>query len=89
MNYSPATDINSYLGRLSNTEWGNKYNQNYRVISRKMLNLSGERSLISCISVPDAMHTNGILGLACKNLDDVVFIAGLFASLPYDFFVKQ
>lgn len=88
MNYSPATDINSYLGRLSNTEWGNKYNQNYRVISRKMLNLSGERSLISCISVPDAMHTNGILGLACKNLDDVVFIAGLFASLPYDFFVK-
>lgn len=88
MNYSPATDINSYLGRLSNTEWGNKYNQNYRVISRKMLNLSGERSLISCISVPDAMHTNGILGLACKNLDDMVFIAGLFASLPYDFFVK-
>lgn len=88
MNYSPATDINSYLERLSNTEWGNKYNQNYRVISRKMLNLSGERSLISCISFPDAMHTNGILGLACKNLDDVVFIAGLFASLPYDFFVK-
>lgn len=73
MNYSPATDINSYLGRLSNTEWGNKYNQNYRVISRKMLNLSGERSLISCISVPDAMHTNGILGLACPECMEIMF----------------
>ena len=88
MNYSVACDINKYLGRLSTTKWGNKYNQNYRVVSRKMLNLSGERSLISCIAVPNAMHTNGILGLACSKLEDVVFIAGLFASIPYDFFVK-
>lgn len=88
MNYSVACDIDKYLGRLSTTQWGNKYNQNYRVVSRKMLNLSGERSLISCIAVPNAMHTNGILGLTCFKLDDVVFIAGLFASIPYDFFVK-
>ena len=88
MNYSVACNIDAYLERLSTTKWGNKYNQNYRVISRKMLNLSGERSLISCIAVPNAMHTNGILGLACSNLEEVVYIAGLFASVPYDFFVK-
>lgn len=88
MNYSVACSLEKYLSRLSTTSWGNKYNQNYRVISRKMLNLSGERSLISCIAVPNAMHTNGILGLACSDLEDVVFIAGLFASVPYDFFVK-
>ena len=88
MNYSVACDLQRYLGRLSTTAWGNKYNQNYRVISRKMLNLSGERSLISCIAPPDSMHTNGILGLACKRHEDTVFIAGLFASVPYDFFVK-
>ena len=88
MNYSVACDLQRYLGRLSTTAWGNKYNQNYRVISRKMLNLSGERSLISCIAPPDSMHTNGILGLACKKHEDTVFIAGLFASVPYDFFVK-
>ena len=88
MNYSVACDLQRYLDRLSTTAWGNKYNQNYRVISRKMLNLSGERSLISCIAPPDSMHTNGILGLACKKHEDTVFIAGLFASVPYDFFVK-
>lgn len=88
MNYSIACPIEQYLGRLSTTSWGNKYNQNYRVISRKMLNLSGERSLISCIAPPNSMHTNGILGLACQNLTYTTLIAGLFASVPYDFFVK-
>lgn len=88
MNYTVACDVQQYLGRLSTTDWNNKYNQNYRVISRKMLNLSGERSLISCIAPPDSMHTNGILGLACQKFDDTVFIAGLFASVPYDFFIK-
>lgn len=88
MNYSIPCDIEHYLERLSLTSWGNRYNQNYRVISRKMLNLSGERSLISCIAVPNSMHTNGILGLACSQLMDCVLIAGLFASVPYDFFVK-
>ena len=36
MNYSVACDLQRYLGRLSTTAWGNKYNQNYRVISRKI-----------------------------------------------------
>lgn len=87
-NYSIPCEISKYLGRLPITNWGNRYNQNYRVISRKMLNLSGERSLISCIAVPNSMHTNGILGLACSDQRDVAIIAGAFASIPYDFFVK-
>jgi len=88
MNYSIDCDNNKYSNRLPLTSWNNRYNQNYRVVSRKMLNLSGERSLISCIIPENSMHTNGILGLACSKLDDIIDIAGLFASIPYDFFVK-
>ena len=61
----------------------------YRVISRKMLNQAGERTLMSAIIPPYAGHILAIFGLAFKQSYDAAVIGGLFASLPYDFFVKS
>ncbi len=86
--YSPACTKDEYLQRSPNSNWGNKYHDNYRILSRKMLNLSGERTLISAIVPPGAGHILTIFGIAFQNEKDIPNIAGCFASLPYDFFVK-
>ncbi|NLY44344.1 MAG: class I SAM-dependent DNA methyltransferase [Clostridiaceae bacterium] len=87
-NYSIMCEMSSYESRIPVTSWGEKYHDNYRIASRKMLNLSGERTLVSCIIPPKTMHTNGILGLNLKDYRTTALIAAQFASLPYDFIIK-
>jgi hypothetical protein len=87
-NYSPACEINEYLSRIPITPWVLKYHTNYRVIARKMLNISGERTLIGGLVHPLSTHTNGLIGFAFKNQDTLISAAALFASIPYDFFIK-
>ena len=53
-----------------------------------MLNLSGERTLVSAIVPPLTTHTNGLLGFFFKDQYMLVLAAALFSSIPYDFFIK-
>jgi|HigsolmetaGSP11D_1036233.scaffolds.fasta_scaffold02914_2 hypothetical protein len=85
-NYSPAMEKEEYLKRIPVTQWGGKYHEYYRVVSRKMLNLSGERTLIATIIPPGTTYIHGIFGFAVKH--DLALIAGTMASLPYDFYFK-
>ncbi len=87
-NYSPNCEYNDYIRRIPITGWGVKANNSYRVIARKMLNLSGERTLIACMPVASATHIHGIIGLSVKNLNDAILCNALWASIPYDFFIK-
>lgn len=87
-NYSPASDIEEYLKRIPTAPWGEKYHSSYRVLARKMLNLSGERTLVSAIVPPLTTHTNGLLGFFFKDQYMLVLAAALFSSIPYDFFIK-
>ncbi len=87
-NYAPSCACEEYISRVPNTPWGSKYTDEYRVIMRKMLNISGERTLIGGIAVPQTGHTNGILGFAFQDPGDILCVAAEFASLPYDFFIR-
>lgn len=87
-NYSPSCDASEYTRRISNTPWDEKYHNEYRLIARKMLNLSGERTLIGGLIPPGATHTNGLIGFAFANKFYLGISAALFSSLPYDFFIK-
>ncbi len=87
-NYTPSCSREEYISRVPNTPWGSKYTDEYRVIMRKMLNTSGERTLIGGIAVPQTGHTNGILGFAFQDPGDMLCVAAEFSSLPYDFFIK-
>ena len=87
-NYSPAISDEAFMKAVPETNWGVKANTEYRVIARKMLNLAGERTLVSCIAAPNTSHTNGIIGFNFKKLADVVLVSGLFESIPYDYFIK-
>lgn len=86
--YSPAGSIDKYLRRIPTAPWGEKYHANYRVLVRKMLNLSGERTLIPAIAPPYTGHIHGIFGLGFKDIKLLAYSAGIWASIPFDFFVK-
>jgi hypothetical protein len=86
VNFSPAGDMDAYLNHVPTTPWGEKYHQTYHVVTRNMLNLGGERTLIAAIVPPESTHIHTIFGLAFK--EHAALQAGLLASIICDFYVK-
>lgn len=88
INYSPRCAIDEYCSRLPKDSDGNLTTIYYRLIARKMLNITGERTLICAIVPPKTAHTNGLIGFEFADLDSMICSAGTFASIPFDFFIK-
>lgn len=84
-NYTIACRTNEYIRKSPNALSG-KYLSNYRIVMRKMLNLSGERSLIAAIVPPQVGHIITVFGLLLKNR--LLLVAGVLASLVSDFYIK-
>ena len=87
-NYHPACDPLEFNRRVPVTPWGTKCYDDYRYMCRKMLNQSGERTLIGAIVPPLTTHTNGLLSVCFPKPIQSVIFCGLAASVPYDFFIK-
>ncbi|NLC25343.1 MAG: N-6 DNA methylase, partial [Fastidiosipila sp.] len=87
--YNIGTEMVEYLSSIPRTKYDRIYTSQYRLFVRKMLNQNGERTLIGAIMPPKVGHTHGILGISFKDEKDLILVAGLFASLPYDFYVKS
>jgi hypothetical protein len=85
-NYSPSRDIDEYQHRIPTTQWNRPYTSFYRICVRRMLNQSGERTLISAIMPPKISHIHPVLGLVI--IQNITMIAGLLSSVPFDFFIK-
>ena len=88
INYSLACSQEDYIRRVPTTPWGEKYTNGYRLVARKMLNLPGERTLISAIIPPESGHINGLFGFVINDIKLQILLAGCFASIPFDFFIK-
>lgn len=86
--YRISCTLSEYDAAVPLTPWNSKYNMEYKLLSRKMLNLKQERTLISAIAPPRTGHINGIYGLCFADRDILALLSGCFASLPYDFFIK-
>lgn len=87
-NYTPAIDRIKYFQRVPNLPWGGKYTDYYRIIMRRRLNQSGERTLISTITPPGTAHVNTVLGLAYKDNLKLALTAAIMASIPFDYLIK-
>lgn len=87
-NYSPACEIVEYARRTSETPWGTKYYADTKLVARKMLNQGGERTLIGSVVMGGVGHTNGIIGFDFADKNTEAVEGALFASVPYDFFIK-
>lgn len=87
-NYLPNCEQSEYLNRVSVTAQGEKITQHYRLMVRKMLNISGERTLIGGIIPPLTAHIHGLIGIDISNIKKLPLLAGTFGSIPFDFLVK-
>ena len=87
-NYSPKASVEKITKQLPTTAWGTNYYSEYKLAARAMLNISGERSLISCILPPKMMHINGIMSIVTDDTVNLVSIAASFASIPFDYYIK-
>ena len=86
-NYKPLKSKGDYYAESPITKWGIKYIECYKIISRRMLGQSGERTLVPTIAPPLTAHINTIFGMTFKE-NRIAYMAGLEASLPYDFYIK-
>ena len=86
--YRISCTLPEYVATVPSTPWNSKYNMEYKLLSRKMLNLKQERTLMSAIAPPKTGHINGIYGLCFADSDILALLSGCFVSLPYDFFIK-
>lgn len=86
--YTVGCNSTDYKERIPVTSWGSKYTDEYRLIARKMLNLKQERTLMAAIVPPKAGHINGLHGVCYRDNINLVLAGALYASLPFDFFIK-
>lgn len=86
--YRVKASKGDYNLKLPTLPWGKGYASQYRIFSRKMVDPSGERTMVSCIVPPGVTHTDGIRGIAIQDERKLCLFAGLMGSVPYDFFVK-
>ena len=84
--YRRKCDKDSFTKRISNLPWGGKYHSVYRIAMRRMLNISGERTLMPTIIPPYVCHINGVYSIALTQKLSV--LCGAMSSIPYDFYVK-
>ena len=60
----------------------------YKVGFRKMLALTGERTLSAAMLPPNATHTNGIISVIFRDREKTIELVALSSSIVLDFFLK-
>lgn len=85
--YIPLMSSSEYSQRAPVTPWGS-YIESYKLLTRRMLNQSGERTLVPTIGIPGSGHIHTVFGLAFKDNKDLITAAGLMAAVVYDGYIK-
>ncbi len=60
----------------------------YRVVVRRQLSQAGERTLLPTIAPKGPAHIDGCFSVSFAQNSNLVKVAGAWASLPFDFYVK-
>ena len=87
-NYMVAIPYEQFTKQAPESQAGRKYLSAYRMVSRKMLNISQERTLNCSIIPPGVSHTNGLVGFMFNNDRDALTVLGTWSSLPFDYLIK-
>ena len=85
-NYVPACDPAEYRARTP--KWnGRPVTEFYRLVARKMISPTGERTLIPAICPPDAAHIHGVYSITLEP-GLLLKAAATFQTVVADFLVK-
>ncbi len=82
------TDFKVYNQAIPICPWGKKYNNTYKLVTRKMLNLTQERTMMATIIPQEATHTFGLFGVAFEDIKQLSLFSGVCMSLVGDFLIK-
>jgi len=89
-NYTPDCELIAYRDRTPKVSWGDRLpvTEFYRLVSRKMLSQSGERTLVSAIEPKGVGHIDGCFSLTFEDNQKLLQLSTLASSIPFDFFIK-
>ena len=85
--YGPALPLDTFFGKTQDYR-GRKFVSYYRVASREMANLSGERTLVSAIIPPLSTHIITLFSVCFEETKYLPVFSALLESIPYDFYIK-
>lgn len=90
-NYIPTSDTITYRSKTPSLPWGSslKVTDTFRLINRRQLSQSGERTLITAILPKGVSHINTVTCLAFKNPTELINSCGFTLSLVCDFLIKS
>lgn len=90
-NYTPNCTSEKYYQLTQNVPWDTekKVTDFYRLIFRRQLSQSGERTMIPSILPKNAGHIHPVNSFTFKNPEDLLTVGGACMSLPYDFIIKS
>jgi hypothetical protein len=95
VNYSPACDMVKYRSKVPLVSWDEpgesnrrRMNEYYRHANRKMIGVSAERTLVSCLVPKGVSYVDSCLTTAFRVLDDLLDYHAMTLSVPLDFRVK-
>ena len=89
-NYVPDCDPAEYRRRTPKVPWGDQLpvTDFYRVVSRRMISSSSEKTLISAFIPSKVAHIDGGFSICFQNNLATIDLLASFLSIPFDFFVK-
>ncbi|MEO1395549.1 MAG: hypothetical protein AAFV90_21815 [Cyanobacteria bacterium J06634_5] len=89
-NYVPDCDPAEYQRRTPKVPWSEQQpvTDFYRLIVRRQLSQSGERTLIPTIMPPQTAHIAGGFSITLQDEQMLSLFCGACCSIPYDFFIK-
>ena len=95
-NYQRACDPDTYRARLPRVSWRDADQalarpsaDFYRVVGRRGLSLAGERTLLAAVIPPGVAHIDAVISVAFRRQELVPIVAGCWASVPFDFYIKS
>ena len=60
----------------------------YRLVCRRQLSQSGERTLIPAVAPKQSAHIHPVISTTFRNQQDLVVFCGFCSSVAYDFYIK-
>ena len=90
-NYIPSCDQTTYRSKTPKLPWDPSLavTDTYRLVNRRQLNQSGERTLITTVIPPNCSHINTVTSLSFTSHKDLVQFCSFTQSLACDFLVKS
>lgn len=87
-NFIPSIPINLYTKKITGLD-GSDYFDYHKIIWRRRISLSGERSLLASISLKKSVHINTVNSMLFRSERILAVVCAFSSSLLYDFLVKS